>query len=132
MIARRSGEKGDVPFRSGRFYSVGVDWYAATREGRDLGPFASRDDAQSAIADYISKLAPKTASGAHGAPANNAGYAELRVEELRQFMKRRDNHGLTAARLWAKDRMRQIEAQAMPFDERQKRLGILRYLLNQD
>jgi hypothetical protein len=132
MIARRQGEKGHVPFRSGRYYSVGVDWYAATREGRDLGPFTSQDEAKQAVSDYLSGLI----SGERGAPGQDDtredSRGEVRVEELRQFMQRREAQGLAAARLWAKDRIRQVESRPMPFEERQERLAVLRYLLNQD
>lgn len=132
MIARRQGEKGDVPFRSGRFFSVGVEWYAATREGPDLGPFASQDEAKIAVQDYIERLASSHSEAEGSAPNEDAIRAEVRVEELRQFMKRRDAQGLTAARLWAKDRIKRLQGEPMPFAERHERLSVLRYLLSRE
>jgi len=40
-------------FRSNRFFSVSGRWYFSTREGEDLGPFASRDDAETGLARYL-------------------------------------------------------------------------------
>lgn len=42
----RSGEKPRVWFRTNRFFSVGGQWYFTTRETLDVGPYASRSDAE--------------------------------------------------------------------------------------
>jgi len=43
---RRRGEPpGDQHFRSDRFVFANGQWYFTTREGMDVGPFATRDDA---------------------------------------------------------------------------------------
>jgi hypothetical protein len=49
----RKGESGTVPFRSGRFYSVGTEWYFAVRRGVDQGPYDSKESAKKALVDYI-------------------------------------------------------------------------------
>ncbi len=43
---RRSGEKPRVRFRTNRFFSAGGQWYFATRETLDVGPYATRADAE--------------------------------------------------------------------------------------
>ena len=53
MEKRRQGESGAVPFRTGRFFNVGVNWYFATREAIDQGPFYSRKEAETALTKYI-------------------------------------------------------------------------------
>jgi len=43
---RRSGETPRVWFRTNRFFSVGGQWYFATRETLDVGPYATRAGAE--------------------------------------------------------------------------------------
>jgi hypothetical protein len=46
---RRRGEPpGGRHLRSDRFVLANGEWYFTTREGMDVGPFATRDDAESA------------------------------------------------------------------------------------
>jgi len=42
----RKGESGTIPFRTGRFFSVDNQWYFATREGVEHGPYKSKYDAE--------------------------------------------------------------------------------------
>ena len=49
----RKGESGSVPFRSGRFYSVGSEWYFAVRRGIDQGPYDSKEKAREALVNFI-------------------------------------------------------------------------------
>ena len=48
----RRGEKETVRYRSDRFFWSQQNWYIATREGKNLGPFPSRDGAQQAVESY--------------------------------------------------------------------------------
>ena len=49
----RKGEATSHPFRSERMFSIGHEWFFATREGVDKGPFLSREQAESALSDFI-------------------------------------------------------------------------------
>jgi len=49
----RGDERGIVPPRSSRVFSLEGSWFFATREGTDIGPFHSRDEADSAIQDFV-------------------------------------------------------------------------------
>ncbi len=42
----RKGEELKVQFRSSRVYQVDDAWYFSTREGINLGPYATREDAE--------------------------------------------------------------------------------------
>lgn len=53
MTQHREGETGAIPFRSGRIFNVGMQWYFATREGIDQGPFAERSDAEMELMLYV-------------------------------------------------------------------------------
>jgi len=50
---RRTGEQGNIPFRSSRFFSVGGKWYFTTREGFDSGPFATRERAEVGLRRFL-------------------------------------------------------------------------------
>ena len=49
----RKGEEGAAPFRSGRFYCVGSEWFFAVRRGVDQGPYNTKPDARTALVEYI-------------------------------------------------------------------------------
>jgi len=53
MVANRNGESGSIPFRTGRFFNVGVKWYFITREAIDQGPYPSKNEATFALTQYI-------------------------------------------------------------------------------
>lgn len=40
-------------FRSCRYFTVGHEWYAATREGLDIGPFIDRPNAELKLAEHL-------------------------------------------------------------------------------
>ncbi|MEQ8857486.1 MAG: DUF6316 family protein [Pseudomonadales bacterium] len=42
----RAGEAPKIWFRTNRVYAVGDVWFFSTREGIDIGPYASRDQAE--------------------------------------------------------------------------------------
>jgi len=56
MAGSRKGESGPVPFRSGRIFSIGPEWYFAAREG-DHGPFFSKEEAEAALALFLREQA---------------------------------------------------------------------------
>lgn len=49
----RNGEQGSIPSRNGRFMQKDGYWYYTTREGVDIGPFDSRDDAEVGVGEFI-------------------------------------------------------------------------------
>ncbi len=53
MGMSRLGENERFTYRSGRFFNVGNEWYFATREGVDQGPFDTREDAEVAALSYV-------------------------------------------------------------------------------
>ncbi|HEY5647587.1 MAG TPA: DUF6316 family protein [Pseudomonadales bacterium] len=46
-------------FRSERFFRSDDQWFFTTREGTTEGPFSSREEAQSALADYLRRIGAK-------------------------------------------------------------------------
>lgn len=50
----REGEEGvAVPERNGRFLQKQGYWYYTTREGVDIGPFDTREDAEIGVGEFI-------------------------------------------------------------------------------
>ena len=49
----RSGELGEVPFRSNRFFSVDNKWFFSTREGFNSGPYSNKDRAVESLERFI-------------------------------------------------------------------------------
>ncbi len=76
MSRHRQGELGAVPYRSGRFFYIDSKWYFACREGRERGPYDSKEEAETALLAYIehmqesdeSALEEATSSGFHPVP----------------------------------------------------------------
>ncbi|MCG6936004.1 MAG: DUF6316 family protein [Proteobacteria bacterium] len=62
MSRHRNGELGTVPFRAGRFFYIDKQWYFACREGRNCGPFASKQEAEVALTRYIQQMTDAEAS----------------------------------------------------------------------
>jgi hypothetical protein len=52
-MPNRSGEQGSVPSRQGRYLQQDGYWYYTTREGVDIGPFDTRDDAETGVGEFI-------------------------------------------------------------------------------
>ena len=51
--SNRSGEQGLVPSRHGRYLEKDGYWYYTTREGVDIGPFDSCNDAEIGVGEFI-------------------------------------------------------------------------------
>ena len=53
----RKGEDSDLMrFRANRLFSSGSAWYFSTREGKDHGPFFTKEDALKTIEKFISEV----------------------------------------------------------------------------
>ena len=54
MKTNRNGENGRIPARHERFFQNGEYWYYTTREGVDIGPFDSLNDAAHGANEFVS------------------------------------------------------------------------------
>lgn len=60
-MKNRSGETGTIPERNDRFFCKDDYWYYTTREGVDIGPFDSLDEAienAEQLIEFITSEAP--------------------------------------------------------------------------
>jgi hypothetical protein len=53
MSRHRKGELGVVPLRSGRFFYIDSKWYFSCREGKEKGPYKTKEEAEKALLAYI-------------------------------------------------------------------------------
>lgn len=53
---RKGEDAKQTRFRANRLFSSSSVWYFSTREGKDQGPFLTKEDAQNAIARFISEV----------------------------------------------------------------------------
>jgi len=53
MKSNRKGEIGNLPPRSSRVFHMNNLWYFNTREGVDIGPFYSRNEALTSLQDFL-------------------------------------------------------------------------------
>lgn len=52
----RRGESGALPPRCDRFFRLANEWYFRTRENHIHGPFASKDEAEKALVNFLSTV----------------------------------------------------------------------------
>lgn len=72
----RRGEERRTWFRSDRCFCVGTEWFVSTREGHNVGPFKSRDEALCSIHRYLSGInVRKDAGGFAGRIATQGVWA---------------------------------------------------------
>lgn len=53
MVLNRNGEHGVIPGRNDRFFCKDDYWYYTTREGVDIGPFDSMNEAMKGAEELI-------------------------------------------------------------------------------
>jgi len=49
----RHGERGSIPYRTSRFYSVGHEWWFSIRRGPDQGPYPSKAAAKLSLIEFL-------------------------------------------------------------------------------
>jgi hypothetical protein len=130
-VMNRRGENGDVPFRTGRFFTIGHLWYVATREDRDLGPFPTRDRARAVLAEHLARQSVSEVEEDDDSPVTGSDISGPMITEFRYFVEREQQIGHTAAMDWAAERYQRIELESMPADEKRERLAALGLILEQ-
>lgn len=56
MHRHRTGERGTIPFRSGRYFCINGQWFFTHRDNKLEGPFPDQDSAEQACRRFIEKL----------------------------------------------------------------------------
>ena len=69
----RSKEKDKVWYRTDRIFSIGAKWYFTTREGNNVGPFASKNEADRGVSRYLDVLNLQESGGVYAAKVASQG-----------------------------------------------------------
>ena len=133
-ILNRGSEAERNYFRCGRYFTVGHEWYATTREGHDVGPCATRRQAEMTLARHLADEVIKVPGQMGQIVAHrdrDATELEVLVQELancRQHSLLRSENG---AYVWAQQRLTKFEEYPAEHDHAQIRASALRYFLSE-
>lgn len=58
LMEHRVGENGLLPFRTGRVFNIGSEWFFAVRKGKDCGPFKNMQEAESGLNVFLTDIEP--------------------------------------------------------------------------
>lgn len=63
MARRDDGDSKKLHFKMDRFVQQNGQWYYMTREGKEHGPFDTKDDAEGDLIDYIRTIRTQESYG---------------------------------------------------------------------
>ena len=104
----RASEHGRSFFRSGRYFTVGHEWYALLREDRNLGPYVTREQAEMALASHLAACCLETIGSIQKIGSGNdrdPTVLELLVQELAACREHCRVRSENSAYAWAKQRL---------------------------
>lgn len=119
-------------FRCGRYFTVGHEWYATIREGRDIGPYETREEAELALARHVTDCFVDRAGhigqlDAHG--RREATVLEVLVQELASCREQARLRNENSAYVWAYRRLSEYEDHPARHDHAAARASALRYFI---
>jgi hypothetical protein len=131
----RSGEHGNVPFRSERICQENGQWYFHTREGALVGPFKDMAETRKALAAFIAEMMHESCaekiSSSDPAIGNGEEFQHM-VEELFEYFRSRNKSGETGALAWARLRIEQLEDNRGGSSGQRERIEALQYAMDRD
>jgi hypothetical protein len=107
-VRNRRSDHGYTCFRGDRYFTVGHEWYVTLREGKDLGPYLNRDDAELALAMHVAKCclaAPGGIAEMFAGAEDDTGEFEILVSEMVDGLEQRQLRGENCAYVWIKQRL---------------------------
>ncbi len=63
MSKSRRGEKRQLRFRSDRMFVADNQWYFSTREGDEMGPYATKEEAEAELVRYLYRIGVLVGTG---------------------------------------------------------------------
>lgn len=134
-MRNRGSEPRRAYYRCGRFCTVGHEWYVTVREGHEMGPYATRDEAELALACHVTSRFI-TSSGhivgqldAHG--ERDATTLEILVQELTSCREQSRLRSKNCSYAWAMDRLEKINGHPERFDYPGIRSHALKHFLSE-
>ncbi|MEQ8263493.1 DUF6316 family protein [Pseudohaliea sp.] len=133
-VLRRRSDEGGPLFRGSRYFAVGHEWYAHTRENKEIGPFSSRSEAELRLAWHLALQVEEAAdAGSTGETGSRDTMTPLEVQRDELVVCRRDAtaRGIAAACIMAQQRLDAIEGVSEPGTRSGLRAEAIRYFLNE-
>jgi len=110
FLNRRSeGER--TYFRSGRYFTIGHEWYVTVREGIDLGPFLYRAEAEIELVKHVADCQIAVAGGIADIFARSESDAtdfEVLVRDVIECWEQRHLRSDNSAYVWIMQRLEAI------------------------
>ena len=128
----RTSKRGRSFFRSGRYFTVGHEWYALLREDKTLGPYATGEEAEMALASYMADCCLKNfrsiqqMSSVHD---RDPTVLELLVQELASCREHCRVRSENSAYAWAKQRLTDFDEQLNEHDSVEVRARAIKHFL---
>lgn len=121
-------------FRCGRYFTVGHEWYATIREGRDIGPYTTREEAEMALARHVTDCFVDHAGhigqlDAHG--RREATVLEVLVQELASCREQARLRNENSAYVWAQRRLAEYQEHPARHDHAGVRANALRSFISE-
>ena len=135
MELNRHGEQDFTPFRSGRLYVVNGQSYFDTREGKQFGPYRTKNEADKALAVFVAQRLCESISSW---PDNNSlslgsqNGTDQMAGELLVFFCQKKHYGQVAALAWANKRRKELMEHRGATSNSNKRIEALEYVLDQE
>jgi hypothetical protein len=121
-------------FRSDRYFTVGHEWYVSIREGKDMGPFLERDDAEMALACHVTECL----IDGYGFVAKLGGdekrdltSLELMVQELAACREQFRLRSEISAYAWAQQRLAEFHEHPTAYDHVEIRARALKQFMQE-
>lgn len=133
-VLRRRSDEGGPLFRGSRYFAVGHEWYAMTRESKEIGPFSSRHEAELRLAWHLAlQVAEEADRGNLRETGSQATMTPLEVQRDELVVCRREAtaRGIAAACIMAQQRLDAIEGISEPGTRLGLRADAIRYFLNE-
>jgi len=128
-ILNRGSEPERAYFRCGRYFTVGHEWYAMTREGESIGPCATRHLAEIALASHLTDRGFDI-FGQIGQFERDPTVLEVLAQELAYCQQHSRLRTENSAYVWAQQRLAKFEKNPAEHDHADIRAGALRHFLS--
>jgi len=135
MELNRHGEQGYRPFRSRGLYEVNGQSYFDTREGKQFGPYRTKNEADKALAVFVAqKLCELTSSWPDNSSLSlgSQNGTDQMVGELLVYFYRHKYYGQVAALAWANQRLKELMEHRGAVSNSNKRIEALEYVIDQN
>lgn len=130
----RASKDGAAFFRCGRYFTVGHEWYASLREDRDVGPYATREGAEMALASHLTACCLESFGSIQQIGSRDdrdPTVLELLVQELASCREHCRVRSENSAYAWAQQRLTAFDEHPDEHDHVKIRARALRHFMRE-